>query len=93
MEDGLGYVSRTPTPEHDAEDKKKNDAMNAYTTRYVPPEVIGAVLGHASLAMTMKYAHFSPGHLAEVVNLNPLAVRCGHSVDDTADVKSETAKA
>jgi len=32
------------------------------------------VLGQASLAMTMKYAHFSPGHLAEVVNLNPLAV-------------------
>jgi site-specific recombinase XerD len=30
------------------------------------------VLGHSSLAMTMKYAHFSPGHLAEVVQLNPL---------------------
>lgn len=32
------------------------------------------VLGHASLAMTMKYAHFSPGHLADVVLLNPLAI-------------------
>lgn len=32
------------------------------------------VLGHASLAMTMKYAHHSPGHLADVVNLNPLAI-------------------
>lgn len=32
------------------------------------------VLGHATLAMTQKYAHFSPGHLAEVVNLNPLAM-------------------
>lgn len=31
------------------------------------------VLGHASLTMTMKYAHFSPGHLAEVVSLNPLS--------------------
>lgn len=31
------------------------------------------VLGHATLAMTQKYAHFSPGHLADVVNLNPLA--------------------
>lgn len=31
------------------------------------------VLGHSSLAMTMRYVHFSPGHLAEVVNLNPLA--------------------
>ncbi|MCF5736432.1 tyrosine-type recombinase/integrase [Pseudomonas syringae] len=31
------------------------------------------VLGHATLAMTQKYAHFSPGHMAEVVHLNPLA--------------------
>ncbi|MEA5672533.1 tyrosine-type recombinase/integrase [Pseudomonas sp. MH2] len=31
------------------------------------------VLGHASLAMTQKYAHFSPGHMREVVDLNPLA--------------------
>ena len=30
------------------------------------------VLGHSSLTMTMRYAHFSPGHLAEVVSLNPL---------------------
>ncbi|WP_341785050.1 phage integrase [Metapseudomonas otitidis] len=30
------------------------------------------VLGHATLAMTQKYAHFSPGHLADVVNLNPI---------------------
>lgn len=33
------------------------------------------VLGHSSLAMTMRYAHFSPGHLAGVVNLNPLATK------------------
>lgn len=39
------------------------------------------VLGHASLAMTQKYAHFSPGHLANVVNMNPLADRSGHIVD------------
>ncbi|HBO5845833.1 TPA: tyrosine-type recombinase/integrase [Pseudomonas aeruginosa] len=39
------------------------------------------VLGHSTLAMTMRYAHFSPGHLAEVVKLNPLAYRCGYSVD------------
>ena len=31
------------------------------------------VLGHATLAMTQKYAHFSPGHMAEVVSLNPIA--------------------
>ncbi|ATB65862.1 integrase [Pseudomonas mosselii] len=30
------------------------------------------VLGHASLTMTQRYAHFSPGHLAEVVRLNPI---------------------
>ncbi|MDU9400155.1 tyrosine-type recombinase/integrase [Pseudomonas sp. zfem003] len=39
------------------------------------------VLGHSSLTMTMRYAHFSPGHLAEVVNLNPLADGCGRFVD------------
>lgn len=34
------------------------------------------VLGHATLAMTQKYAHFSPGHMAEVVFLNPVAGHC-----------------
>lgn len=33
------------------------------------------VLGHATLAMAQKYAHFSPEHLAEVVNLNPMAYK------------------
>lgn len=45
------------------------------------------VLGHSSLAMTQKYAHFSPGHLAEVVNLNPLAKRVGHLLDTSAFLK------
>lgn len=31
------------------------------------------VLGHATLAMTQKYAHYSPGHMADVVNQNPIA--------------------
>lgn len=39
------------------------------------------VLGHSTLAMTQKYAHFSPGHMAEVVTLNPLANRSGHFLD------------
>lgn len=39
------------------------------------------VLGHSTLEMTIRYAHFSPGHLAEVVNLNPLADERGHFVD------------
>lgn len=43
------------------------------------------VLGHSNLTMTMRYAHFSPGHLAEVVNLNPLAKGCGHFVGNKAD--------
>ncbi len=43
------------------------------------------VLGHATLAMTQKYAHFSPGHLADVVNLNPLAGTRGHIVDTSKD--------
>lgn len=30
-------------------------------------------LGHASLVMTMRYAHLSPDHLQEVRSLNPLA--------------------
>ncbi len=44
------------------------------------------VLGHATLAMTQKYAHFSPGHLADVVRLNPLARRDkGAAPDGDAD--------
>ena len=46
------------------------------------------VLGHATLAMTQKYQHFSPGHMAVVVNLNPMANRTGHFLDTLA-VSSE----
>lgn len=46
------------------------------------------VLGHSSLEMTMRYAHFSPGHLAEVVNLNPIAGVRGHFVDDVKEKRS-----
>lgn len=31
------------------------------------------ILGHANLVMTMRYAHLSPEHLQEAVQLNPLA--------------------
>jgi integrase len=32
------------------------------------------ILGHASLAMTMRYAHLAPDHQEEARPLNPLAV-------------------
>ncbi|WP_354684010.1 tyrosine-type recombinase/integrase [Cupriavidus necator] len=32
------------------------------------------ILGHASLTMTMRYAHLAPEHLQEARNLNPLAM-------------------
>ena len=31
------------------------------------------ILGHASLTMTMRYAHLAPEHLQEAKHLNPLA--------------------
>lgn len=35
--------------------------------------VLQRSLGHASLTMTMRYAHLAPDHLLEVVKLNPLS--------------------
>lgn len=35
--------------------------------------VLQRTLGHASLTMTMRYAHLAPDHLQEVVKLNPLS--------------------
>lgn len=34
--------------------------------------VLQRVLGHASLTMTMRYAHLAPDHLKEVLSFNPL---------------------
>ncbi len=31
------------------------------------------ILGHSSIVMTMRYAHLSPDHLTEAIQLNPLA--------------------
>ena len=31
------------------------------------------ILGHSSLAMTMRYSHLAPEHLAEALRLSPLA--------------------
>ncbi|MFS2114013.1 tyrosine-type recombinase/integrase [Herbaspirillum frisingense] len=35
--------------------------------------ILQRILGHSSLAMTMKYAHLAPDHLQEAVRLNPLS--------------------
>ncbi|WP_136066434.1 phage integrase [Modicisalibacter radicis] len=35
--------------------------------------VLQRILGHQSLTMTMRYAHFAPDHLEDAVKLNPLA--------------------
>ena len=50
------------------------------------------VLGHSTLEMTIRYAHFSPGHLAEVVNLNPLAIERGHFVVTTQNHQTQNEK-
>lgn len=36
--------------------------------------VLQRILGHASLTMTMRYAHLSPEHLQEAKHLNPLSM-------------------
>ncbi len=35
--------------------------------------VLQRLLGHSTLAMTMRYAHMAPDHLQEAKTLNPLA--------------------
>ena len=35
--------------------------------------VLQRILGHQSITMTMRYAHFAPDHLEEAVKLNPVA--------------------
>ena len=35
--------------------------------------VLQMILGHTSLAMTMRYAHLAPEHLQDALTLNPLA--------------------
>lgn len=42
--------------------------------------VLQRILGHQSITMTMRYAHFAPDHLEEAVKLNPLAkwAKSGH---------------
>ncbi len=41
-------------------------AMNGFSMK-----AIADLLGHTSLAMVMRYAHLSPGHLQEAVNSLP----------------------
>ena len=37
--------------------------------------VLRDILGHSTIEMTMRYAHFAPSHLESAVTLNPLAVK------------------
>ena len=50
------------------------------------------VLGHATLTMTMRYAHLAPDHMQEVLALNPLAENGGRksvgSLKKSAQAKS-----
>ncbi|UBO74883.1 phage integrase [Aeromonas rivuli] len=39
--------------------------------------VLQRILGHSTIVMTMRYAHFAPDHLDDAVRLNPLT--CPHS--------------
>jgi len=47
------------------------------------------VLGHKSVKTTMQYAHLAPGHLAEVLALNPLAKSRAAASDETANDSSK----
>ncbi|WP_422527634.1 phage integrase [Serratia fonticola] len=45
--------------------------------------VLQKVLGHTDIKMTMRYAHFAPSHLTDVLALNPLENVQKVSIDDT----------
>ncbi|GHD43490.1 Site-specific recombinase XerD [Marinobacter persicus] len=47
------------------------------------------ILGHSSIAMTMRYAHLAPDHLEEAVTLNPM---CSVDVSLTPEEKTEGQK-
>ena len=51
------------------------------------------ILGHQSLAMTMRYAHLSPDHLQEAVKLNPLAKRIARRNSVGSEPASQTSGA
>lgn len=46
------------------------------------------ILGHSSLAMTMRYAHLAPEHLVEAVRLNPLAGKAIFGQNDSQKEKA-----
>ncbi|WP_458258972.1 hypothetical protein [Vibrio owensii] len=38
--------------------------------------VLEKILGHSDIKMTMRYAHFSPAHLIQAAELNPISSLC-----------------
>ncbi|MBF0146712.1 MAG: tyrosine-type recombinase/integrase [Magnetococcales bacterium] len=48
--------------------------------------VLQKILGHQSLAMTMRYSHLSPDHLKESIRFNPLANSVDTSLTGTSAV-------
>ena len=49
------------------------------------------ILGHSTVTMTMRYAHLSPEHLREAVNLNPMSglKKGGKKVESLGDQKEK----
>jgi site-specific recombinase XerD len=50
--------------------------------------VLQKILGHTSLAMTMRYAHLAPDHLQEALRLNPFDTFSTLSESEKAPLKS-----
>lgn len=53
--------------------------------------VLQKILGHSTVTMTMRYAHLSPDHLQEAVELNPLNWR-GQNVDTSRSGNKKAAE-
>ncbi|WP_192841079.1 tyrosine-type recombinase/integrase [Pantoea sp. A4] len=46
--------------------------------------VLRCILGHSDMSVTMRYAHFSPGHLKDSIHCNPLPTTDAKNGDKVA---------